>query len=201
MFDFGHPVPLYQQKSSPEVDKAWRDLYPQVLTIPASQAAKLPNKTAPVNGEDPNSEYIVSLSVFHNLHCLDAVRRTLWQTYPEDGLKPANISGHVYEERDEAGAHVHTESGSKLQYTMKHLAHCIDGIRQQLMCDADVSPIVWQWSNEHQDVRIKTDTLHTCRNYDAILKWGQEHEWYGAMHYTGKPKELGGCRADDGDCV
>lgn len=39
--------------------------------IPKSQAALLPNKTAPIPGDD--GYYIITLDVFHQLHCLVSI--------------------------------------------------------------------------------------------------------------------------------
>lgn len=78
---------VFQSDPSPEVDKAWEDLYisaspaqyyawlNQLLSldstsrIPKSIAERLPNKTSEIYG-DPDGYYIVGLEVFHQLHCL-----------------------------------------------------------------------------------------------------------------------------------
>jgi hypothetical protein len=53
----------------PETDARWKELYRVGNSrISKSEAAQLPNKTiAAVAGED---DYLVVISVFHDLHCL-----------------------------------------------------------------------------------------------------------------------------------
>ena len=51
--------------------------------------------------------------------------------------------------------------------------HCIDSIRQSLMCSADISPITWHWREDgfKQDM----NNTHICRDFDAIMRWAEEH--------------------------
>ena len=66
-----------------------------VSQIPLSQARLLPNATELIPGT--SEEYIIELDVFHQLHCLNAVRKSLyperyWETYDDyyidDGSAP-----------------------------------------------------------------------------------------------------------------
>ncbi|KAJ7676339.1 hypothetical protein B0H17DRAFT_1139914 [Mycena rosella] len=71
--------------------------------------------------------YVIALDVFHQLHCLDLLRQQVH-------------SGHNY-----------------TQQSPIHLRHCIGPIRQVLMCYADISPVVWQWSSAHLS-RLEQDS-------------------------------------------
>ncbi|KAJ7113012.1 hypothetical protein C8R44DRAFT_984859 [Mycena epipterygia] len=88
--------------------------------------------------------YVLALDVFHQLHCLDILRQ---QLYP----------GHNYTHQSTV-----------------HLRHCIGAIRQALMCYADVSPIVWQWSTKYKEAEQRDDILHTCRDFNKIQGWARE---------------------------
>jgi hypothetical protein len=59
-----------------------------INSIEKSEAMRLPNQTVPTNG-DPN-QYIVGLDVFHQLHCLNHLRKTL---YPERYHVFENLTG------------------------------------------------------------------------------------------------------------
>ncbi|KAH8093877.1 hypothetical protein BXZ70DRAFT_897114 [Cristinia sonorae] len=147
---------IYQMDPSPEVDKAWDDLYNEfgLSKIPKEQARLLPNKTLPIPGDEQN--YAVGLAVFHQLHCLNILRQGLYADYYRDpvtgaiGLIPAD------EWED-------------------HMSHCMDNIRQSLMCAADISLVVWQWVEESQRASIMMNTVHSCRNYDKIADWAKAH--------------------------
>lgn len=49
--------------------------------------------------------------------------------------------------------------------------HCIDQVRQSLMCSADTSIIPVQWNDETKSMRPRVDTIHTCKKYDSLLNW------------------------------
>jgi hypothetical protein len=57
-----------------------------------------------------------------------------------------------------------------VQTTHEHIAHCIDAIRQSIMCASDVTAYTWQWTEELGYVN-HVKNAHTCRNFDAIREW------------------------------
>lgn len=58
---------------------------------------------------------------------------------------------------------------------IEHIDHCIDTIRQSLMCTVDVTPLPLIWVEEDQSVKEVAAVLHTCRDFDAVKEWVQEH--------------------------
>ncbi|EOD50009.1 Tat pathway signal sequence [Neofusicoccum parvum] len=58
-------------------------------------------------------------------------------------------------------------------------AHCLDIIRQQLMCTVDTGVLgqVWfQPSSAPLEAFVDFNTRHRCRNYDAIRAWAEERQ-------------------------
>ncbi|KAJ7466271.1 hypothetical protein B0H11DRAFT_1814598 [Mycena galericulata] len=103
------------------------------------------NKTWPILGD--SDHYLLALDAFHQLHCLDILRQRL---HP----------GHNY-----------TRTGM----SMNHIRHCIGAIRQGLMCAADISTVVWQWSHEFKRAEQRDDVPHVCRDYEKIQDWAKSH--------------------------
>lgn len=133
-----------------------------ISKIPRQEAKHLSSPTLAIPGTD---EYLVQLDVWHELHCLNDLRMVL---YPE-----------VYGGLDE----VTWPNGTINRDTdaFRHWDHCVDSIRQTLMCHADVSPIPF-----HINVPANTGifprlaTTHTCRDFSKIQQWGRDHsagEW------------------------
>ncbi|KAL0070222.1 hypothetical protein AAF712_002712 [Marasmius tenuissimus] len=151
VFHVGFPGDLspFQKPSSPELDQAWDDLYQfGISRITKDQAALLPNKTSPIPGDE--GYYIAELDVFHNLHCLNMVRKALNPAYyPEWNITASEKSA-------------------------QHVSHCIDWVRQSIMCHADTSVIVWQWEDWVNSSIVKGDVAHTCRNFKKIQDWAKE---------------------------
>jgi hypothetical protein len=57
--------------------------------------------------------------------------------------------------------------------TDEHIDHCIDAIRQSLMCSADISTIVWQWDQVKQRTTFRGGVAHKCRDFGMIQEWAK----------------------------
>jgi hypothetical protein len=55
-----------------------------------------------------------------------------------------------------------------------HINHCVDAIRQSLMCSVDVSVLTWRWNEERKTNTERGTIVHTCRNFDRIREWARE---------------------------
>ena len=75
-----------------------------------------------------------------------------------------------------------------------HVAHCLESIRQSLMCSADIAPVVWHWDetlpNRHR-TKGWLSVAHTCRDFDKIRDWGLEHQLTAPFdHYVKMPHQF-----------
>lgn len=59
-----------------------------------------------------------------------------------------------------------------------HIDHCVDAIRQSLMCTADVSVLVWTWNKKKKMNMEVGQIAHTCRKFDKIQEWARERAIY-----------------------
>ncbi|KZS95188.1 hypothetical protein SISNIDRAFT_408923, partial [Sistotremastrum niveocremeum HHB9708] len=149
-----------------ETDAAWESLYKIGTSwITQEQAALLPNHTDPIAGEEDRS--VIVLEVFHQLHCLNNIRHALWpERYGVPKLAPPIIKGDTV--------------------LFDHVDHCINIIRESIVCHADITPNVWQWDEDRQVSFPHFDNIHTCRNWDAIMDWAREHQmkhgWDVSIH-------------------
>ncbi|KAI9733819.1 MAG: hypothetical protein M1818_007086 [Claussenomyces sp. TS43310] len=150
----------YQGPPTDETDEAWDQLYNAVgiSRIDKMSAMQLPNHTAPIPGD--SDHYIVGLDVFHQIHCLNNLRQLIW---PE---RYQSLEQHVSDPAD------HEEH-------INHLDHCVDSLRQSLMCHSDISTLWWEWIPSNQRTLAHADTTHTCRNFDKIWQWAVDHELTG----------------------
>ena len=54
---------------------------------------------------------------------------------------------------------------------MRHIDHCIDSLRQAIMCQSDVSTLHFDWSARNHENLVVAKTTHTCRKFDSIRRW------------------------------
>jgi hypothetical protein len=120
---------------------------PYIVQISGREAAGISRPTSKIS-KNPDF-YITSLDVYHQLHCLNDIRKSIIQY---------NITG---------------EKLDRLQ-TM-HKFHCIDSIRQSLMCNADLSLIHWYWAPHPGKHFPNATTTHICRKWSKIEEWAVEH--------------------------
>lgn len=52
-----------------------------------------------------------------------------------------------------------------------YVDHCLNGIRGSLMCNADITPDVWQWNDERKRSEVRRDVAHTCRTHEGMEDW------------------------------
>ncbi|KAF4994662.1 hypothetical protein FGRMN_5659 [Fusarium graminum] len=135
--------------ASPSAETAWKKLMdPYLVQISGAEAARLSRPTSKIS-QSPDS-YITSLDVYHQLHCLNDIRKMV---------------------RD----YNSTEGNLERLQTM-HKFHCIDSIRQSLMCNADLSLIHWYWAPQVGKNFPNATTTHICRKWSMIEEWAMQHK-------------------------
>ena len=53
--------------------------------------------------------------------------------------------------------------------------HCIEMLRQVLMCNADTGIITYEWVNGSKEPLPNFNTVHRCRNLDKVHSWNLAH--------------------------
>ncbi|PQE21335.1 Tat pathway signal sequence protein [Rutstroemia sp. NJR-2017a WRK4] len=102
-----------------------------------------------------------TFSAFHQLHCLHAIREAYYDAI--------NTSESRHSHSSHANMPSHTSPA--------HIRHCIDLIRQSLMCYADTTIEVKD--EEINGVR-GFGTVHMCRDWSGLVRWTEEtQEKYG----------------------
>ncbi|KAF1365565.1 hypothetical protein EJ07DRAFT_95628, partial [Lizonia empirigonia] len=96
-------------------------------------------------------KHMIGLDVFHRLHCLDTIRKSFY-------LRRYNIT-------------LLRPDGTVNYLPWLYVDHCIESIRQSLMCNADVTPMHYEWSDDIKSVVPKITVTHTCRDFEEIQKW------------------------------
>ena len=96
---------------------------------------------------------------FHQIHCLNLLRKSLYYNYDH------------YHSKKEVEFH---DSDHVVRW---HVSHCLDFLRQRLMCDLDIGTFGQVWV-KHPTPRpwVDFNTRHTCRNFDAIRAWNEEKQ-------------------------
>ncbi|KAK2609211.1 hypothetical protein QQS21_002293 [Conoideocrella luteorostrata] len=151
----------YRGPPTLERERAWRELWWYHL-VPVDRAgiaalnATHSGKHMEVIGSDPaNPTYGASLEVFHQLHCLDLIRKYTW---------PIHLFNETWGDLYPEGR------GEEDKVSMRmHVDHCIEALRLSLMCYVDVTPVLMIYDAARPS-KVKSDfnVYHKCRDFNKI---------------------------------
>jgi len=171
----------YTGPPSVEVDAAWSDLiYGRYVNFTSSELAWLNSDT-----QVPNLEYLAANSpwiptggffggpdMLHSLHCLNGIRKHL----------DADEYGLTNSPEDEG------DLLSQTKYRRMHLDHCLEQLRQAVLCHGDLTPVTLrpvEIMHGGENVKIllgETEREHMCRDGLALAKaWREEGERRGRV--------------------
>ncbi|KAG2365815.1 hypothetical protein BDR07DRAFT_1328799 [Suillus spraguei] len=150
---------IYRGPPSPEIDAAWnrisRNVGPTQMTRDELLKANATNLRSKVRLPDKvGGGYMASIEISHQMHCMNLLRKATWSEYYE----PTDIAFQ-----------------STPEILRLHFDHCIDMIRQNIMCRADVTMITWYWVEGHTVPYPNFNTRHRCRNFEKIIDWSVKH--------------------------
>ncbi|KAJ6155271.1 hypothetical protein N7470_005837 [Penicillium chermesinum] len=123
---------------SPESDAAWNSLFPVSQGFIYSKQFREPR----------------ALVVYHNLHCLDALREVYYAAV--NGTLAQRDGGHHHHEKD-----------------AEHVRHCLDYLRQSVMCAADTNlePVVNELASGGDLFTTGWGFYRNCRDIERVKAW------------------------------
>ncbi|EAW15448.1 oxidase ustYa family protein [Aspergillus fischeri NRRL 181] len=153
---------IYRQDASPEVDAAWEALGVNYrsLRVPAEVAEKsgLARDQVKIN-QKYGGGYPANVEGFHHLHCLNLLRQTLYYNYD-------------YYHKLGQGAFKNDDF-----IVRRHVSHCLDILRQQLMCTIDTGVLGQVWIHpDHPEAYVDFNTEHQCKNFEAIRQYAEKNQ-------------------------
>ncbi|KAI0198220.1 hypothetical protein F4808DRAFT_266836 [Astrocystis sublimbata] len=144
--DHKHGASPYTGEPRAELDEAWSKLLRSTLLRMTKEEMVKMNKTS-LSLLD-GSGYVGYLETFHMLHCVKRIYQSHHQEY--------------YPEQQRDGA-----------FTDAHLYHCLDVLREGIMCNADLSinTLFWETPTKVQGAR---PGLRKCVNWDLLQSWAED---------------------------
>ncbi|KAI1101411.1 hypothetical protein F4804DRAFT_316059 [Jackrogersella minutella] len=106
--------------------------------------------------ESQGGQYDVGIEVFHHMHCLNIIRQ---YTYKEYYFQPENKPNSFTDPEHIIRAHID---------------HCIEMLRETLLCQGDVGIITYNWVKPW-GIYPDFSTEHKCRKLDKIMDWADKH--------------------------
>src|ERR1700712_5421057 len=126
-----------------------RDLRNGLVSLPTSLTSKLGLlgsglKTAP-------GESVFQVDMFHQLHCLQRIRSDLLSAPWLYKLNP---------------------NRTDLDPSSRHTLHCVDYLRQAVMCQGDLTSV-----STGKDLEFDHAPERKCRDFNALGNWVKDRMW------------------------
>ncbi|KAL8626496.1 hypothetical protein Q9189_007809 [Teloschistes chrysophthalmus] len=109
--------------------------------------------------------FLASVEVQHHLHCV------LNLTPTQNFLRKSLFSPAYYHPPSPHASLEFTDPPSTIA---THQAHCVEMLRQFVMCHADVGIITHRWVEGHPRPYPDFNTWHKCRDFEGVLAWTKE---------------------------
>ncbi|EAS34747.3 uncharacterized protein CIMG_00101 [Coccidioides immitis RS] len=106
---------------------------------------------------------------------------------------PSRRGYHLAKLADKIRQHVHndhyqrTDEGKSVS-VIDHVDHCIDIVRQALMCQADTTLITFNDDGALAPVKPDFEATHACQNFDKVHDWAREREFNMTEEAIRNPK-------------
>ncbi|EME47023.1 hypothetical protein DOTSEDRAFT_41548 [Dothistroma septosporum NZE10] len=147
----------YVGPPSTKIEQAWKELLRDELpTMTKAEAAPFGDGLRPLPDD---GEYHFEPDMFHSLHCLNTIRMELIPVL-------YNTTTPRYTYRKNRIAELIKDS----HWGVTHVEHCLDKLRQAIMCHGDLTPSpMYSWPDF--PLQFGVSGTHTCRKFEPIRKW------------------------------
>ncbi|PVH69160.1 hypothetical protein DL98DRAFT_626242 [Cadophora sp. DSE1049] len=164
---------IARQDPNPEADPIWEDLeLIRTIAITGEDVKRLGKNPATAAkfddeywgfGDDAYMAQIVA-DVFHQLHCLNELRKLTYPEYYHSFPNSTSKDGH-----DHSHSHHARSRYSKLWQI--HIGHCVDMLMQNIMCNANTDLITLQWMEKQDNSFPDFSINHQCRDFNVLAEW------------------------------
>lgn len=159
-----YPPSIYRSDPSEEINVAWDEISDVGWILITKDdvvkmgkdpkiSSKAPDALLKAMNKSGEELYFGQIDAFHQLHCLNEIRQhAYWDHYHK----------HKWGAYDDHTPH-------PLHWT--HISHCINAIRENIMCHADMEVITSTWT-AGQDWPFPDFNLRKkCSNFDQLQDW------------------------------
>ena len=166
---------IYRGDPSPSTDAAWDALAAEanevilVNSTTLSRAGYNPSHyfKAPASWDAGDDSFPVQIDVFHQIHCLNALRKQMHYDY---------YFGKEFGEKGPDEMH------------WMHMKHCLHMVLQSLTCNANVDIVPHRWVEQDEVPFAQFGIVRQCRNFEALSDWNQGHAVRNVRDVWGKAK-------------
>jgi hypothetical protein len=123
---------------------------------PSTRARASPSLLSAMNLPPSSELYFAQLDGFHQIHCLDMLRR------------------HIYWDVYYAPKYGRYDSHTPHELHWTHVSHCLNVLFENLKCNADANIITSVWMEGQGYPYPDFDVVKKCGDFEGLLDWSLE---------------------------
>lgn len=119
--------------------------------------------------------YPANMEALHQLHCVNLLRKALFFNYDYYASRASTFSK---EDTQQPGFH-HEPSAAFTDPPIGvrgHVNHCIDALRERIMCAADTGVSFYQWDEFSGHLMPDFARPRQCRNFESVRKFVEQRQ-------------------------
>ncbi|KAI0162273.1 hypothetical protein GGR57DRAFT_498614 [Xylariaceae sp. FL1272] len=129
-----------------EADAAWQEILIHNNLVVSEDDLSRINRTSVELYGQPG--FLSFLDFTHQFHCLNHIRQNAYPIYYQ--ISP--------------------------NYADEHLSHCMEAIRQILMCHSDISVHTLEHDSASGNAKFRPTVERECRKYEPLDNWARDHQ-------------------------
>ncbi|KAI0505909.1 hypothetical protein F5B22DRAFT_490700 [Xylaria bambusicola] len=138
-------TPKFVGQPRAEMDEAWHNLLSATAIKLSEKELKLANNATSIKHRDGG--YVGGLGISHSLHCVKRIKQYMHRDYYYQG----------------------EQQWDELFF---HADHCLESLRQAVMCAADVSVYTLEWTpHSRYKPAVRVPQPHACVDWEALHDW------------------------------
>lgn len=172
----------------PELDQAWHEMLDGTLIRLSEEELLHANNATSVRSKDGG--YIGAIGVSHSLHCLVSramssglhtylIRARLFTDLGFKSKDPKiQLANRFHQKRIKQYMYpdyYYSDNATDWEEVHEHMDHCLEALRQELLCSADLNLWTFQWT-PHSRIKPANHIpqQHACVDWDALHSWMQK---------------------------
>lgn len=125
------------------------------------------------------------IEAYHHIHCLVSPQ-THRPKHPSCFFNPPRkLTSGLLPQKCIHEHYLALAAGKQPSWSWEHDMHCLDTLRQHIMCMADDTLL---YTTGHRDAGVNQTRM--CRDWDALRRWAAEHTacYHDSRPHSGEPR-------------
>lgn len=115
----------------------------------------------------PKGTTATLLGVMHNLHCIVSSLQVHNDCSAQVSYEQRRVREILYPHY-----YAPNQSEADRRKDLEHAGHCLESLRQAVMCTPNLTPYAVLWEDERRtQIKLNASAKQTCVDWEALVRW------------------------------